>query len=221
MCTVFRMTNVTGQMTKEVRKLEDFHAVHIDKNIDIDLVQSDSERVVIVADKKITDSIQTKVDKGNLYILFKDHIIPKVKPLVTIYVKNLTSVQTKTGSDVTSINTLKVNRFVAYMVNGSDLKLDIQADELILFLSDGSDAILSGKVNRLSITSKGGSDIEALGFETVNCELQLTGGSDAMVNVSRHLDIFAKGGCNISVKGDPPDLTDRLEDGSKLFYLKK
>jgi hypothetical protein len=217
-----RFSDVTGQVKTEVRKISDFHAIHIDHDIDIFLVQSDTEKVVIRTENDFTDSIQTKVEKGILNILNSNrNVTPVVKPVVTVYVNKLTTVQTKSGSDVTSSNTLKTNRLVAYMINGSDIKLDLAADELVLFLSDGSDAIISGKVGQFSVTSHGGSDIEALGLETVNCILQLSGGSDAMINVSKQLTINAKGGCDISVKGNPPKLTDHLEDGSKIFILKK
>ena len=164
----------------------------------------------------------TKVEKGILYILNgNQNATLNVKPVVTVYVNKLTTIQTKRGSDVTSSNTLKTNRLVAYMVNGSDIKLDLTADELVLFLSDGSDAVITGKVGQLSVTSHGGSDSQALGLEAVKCMLQLSGGSDAMVNISKQLDINATGGCDISVKGNPPKLTDRLENGSKIFILKK
>ena len=55
-----RFSDVTGQVKTEVRKISDFHAIHIDNDIDLFLVQSDTEKVVIRTENDFTDSILDK-----------------------------------------------------------------------------------------------------------------------------------------------------------------
>ena len=103
------ITGVNCQVITESRKVNEFHAIHVDENININLVQSDSEKVEIRAEKNLIDSVKTKVDKGVLFILNKNHNFPEVKPVVKVYVTTLTSIRTITGSNVTSSGTFTIN----------------------------------------------------------------------------------------------------------------
>jgi hypothetical protein len=87
--------------------------------------------------------------------------------------------------------------------SGSDLTIDVFYKNLKLDTSSGSDANLSGKVKYLTASSSSGSDLDARNLESVICNVSVSSGSDATVNVSEELEASASSGGDIDYYGNP------------------
>jgi hypothetical protein len=82
-------------------------------------------------------------------------------------------------------------------------------------MGGGGDASLSGGSENFEAVIKSGGDLYAAEFKVKTADLQLSGGSDAKVNVSGSLNVTANGGGHIYVTGDP-QINANLSGGSKI-----
>ena len=97
--------------------------------------------------------------------------------------------------------------------------LELVSNELNLSISGGGDASLSGGSGTLKAVVKSGGNLYASECKVKVSDLQLSGGSDAKVNVSDNLYVTANGGGDIYVTGDP-QINANLSGGSKVHTIK-
>ena len=191
----------------ENRKVKDFDAIKVSSGIDLYLKMGDTETLKVVADEAIIDRVITEVKDGTLRIYMKkenwfnwgDHKAKKVY----VTVKELTSIDASSGSDVKSEGTLKGESLKVQASSGSDVEIDVFYKNLWIDTSSGSDAKLSGKVKNLEAEASSGSDIKARELESKICKVRVSSGSDATVSVSDELYAKASSGGDIRYYGNP------------------
>lgn len=99
---------------------------------------------------------------------------------------------------------------------GGGLQMDLGAENLQISTSGGGGAKLTGTVQNLDAHISSGSDLDASGLKTTVAKVNLTGGSDARLNVSGTLDLSASGGGQVYLTGKPEMKNVNLSGGSKI-----
>jgi len=206
----FSTSAFSGNSDKtEIRNVRDFQAVKVSTGIDLYLEMGDSEEVKVVADDDIIDDLITEVENGTLRIYMKKsnwnnwnwgH--SKARK-VYVTVKELNEIDASSGSDVESENTLKGESLKVKASSGSDVDLDIIYKNFSLNTSSGSDAKIKGKTKNFEADASSGSDINAKDLESVICNVRVSSGSDASVNVSSELYAKASSGADVYYYGNP------------------
>ncbi|NJO91954.1 MAG: hypothetical protein HC831_25530 [Chloroflexia bacterium] len=90
--------------------------------------------------------------------------------------------------------------------------------ELKFKASGGSDGYIKGSAKNLQAKASGGSDIHASGLTAGDCEIEVTGGSDAKVNVNGKLYVRGSGGSDVSYSGKPTHVDSNMSGGSDLMH---
>ncbi len=210
---------ITGnrQVVEKTRQPGSFTAIEVEDGIDLYLQQGDTEELVLRADENIHEYIITEVE-GAVLKIYADASFRRVKEkemLVTF--RDLRELRARQGSDVKSRRPLELETLSAELSSGSDLNLEVSAQEMEFELSSGSDAEFSGEVTDLRIRASGGSDIDGRDLEvTGECVLRLSGGSDAEVYVTGKLDIEASGASDVEFRGDPEITNLKTSGGSDV-----
>ena len=88
-------------------------------------------------------------------------------------------------------------------------------EDLAISVTGGGDASLKGTANKFAGEIKSGGDLDAPDFRIKAAKIELSGGSDARINVEEELLLKASGGSQIHLKGDP-HVDANLTGGSKL-----
>jgi hypothetical protein len=208
-----------AQNSEETRNVSGFKSIRISGGIDLYLKQGATESIRVVADKDRMEKIKTekegdvlKIYYGNNDSWFKMDFSWKNKPMkVYITVKELTGLSAMGGSDVFSEGKLDLIKLDLKATGGSDIKLDLDADELLCSTTGGSDVILSGTATVFKASSTGGSDLKA-NF----CSVSSTGGSDAYVWAEKEISISATGGSDVYHKGNARVVSSSATGGSDI-----
>lgn len=207
---------------KENRKVSDFTAIKVSSGIDLYLTKGDAEKVTIVADEDFINDIVTEVKDGILKIYMKDRPFKwfgnwskELKAYVTV--KTLERISASAGSDVVSENTITGNNLKVDISSGSDLKMEVEVENLSLESSSGSDAALSGRAKNFKANASSGSDIDASDLKTKICDVEVSSGSDASVNVSDELVAHASSGGDIKYSGDPQQKDIHKSSGGGVY----
>jgi len=206
LATILFSVSAFAQASKNV-VVKSFNTVTISSGMDLYLTQGNTETLVV---KGSTDAIKDVIVEQSgsaIKIRYKDGVnwgrIFKGQSIkVYVNYKTLKSLSATGGSDVYTGNTLKSDALSLTASGGSDLKLTLAVKDLSLTVSGGSDAELKGSGENMQATASGGSDIDAFDYVVSNAKIQVTGGSDANVNVSKALEASATGGSDINYKGN-------------------
>lgn len=207
-----------GNVTESNRTVSGIMSVEVEDGIDLYISQGNSESLKIEADQNLHQYIKTEMDGDNLRI-YLSKIVRKAKKLsVYLTIKQLKGIGVSGGSDLYTKTTLKANALSVICSGGSDAKIEVEVNELKFKASGGSDGYIKGTAKSLLAKASGGSDIHASNLAAGDCEIEVTGGSDAKINVSGKLDVRASGGSDVSYTGRPTQVNSNASGGSDLRY---
>jgi hypothetical protein len=196
----------------QTRDLAGFDSITVGGNVDLVIRQGGDFSVeVITEDAEDLARVITEVNDGTLEIHQRepggwfnfDFIHSSVEVAVTM--PELRALRTSGASDTRTDGDLSGERLEIRASGGSDLRLALDVDELIVRTSGGSDAIFSGRTGLLEARSSGGSDLQAAELTARVAELRGSGGSDMMVAVTDRLEARASGGSDIIYSGNPSE----------------
>ena len=219
------VSSTYAQTTEEIRNISNFKGIHISSGIDLYIKQGNVESVRIVADKDKMDKIKTEKEGDILKIFagskkgwFNFEFDWSNKKTIKVYVtvKNLNSIAATGGSDVFSEGKLDLIKLDVKATGGSDIKLDLDTDELTCETTGGSDVILSGTATVFKASSTGGSDLKASKLRSNFCSVSSTGGSDAYVWAEKEISISATGGSDVYHKGGARVVKSSSTGGSDI-----
>ncbi|MCX6239799.1 MAG: DUF2807 domain-containing protein [Bacteroidia bacterium] len=193
---------------RQTRQITGFHGVSVSSGIDLYLTQKNVEEVFVEAESEDLDKIITKVEDGILKIYIREKswwgIGWNNRPRkVYVSFKTLDKLHASAGSDVSNTSVLKLDNLDIDVSSGSDVKLELEANEVHVGSSSGSDITLKGKAKVIHADASSGSDINAGDFETQKCNASVSSGADIRVNVTDELDAHASSGGDISYTGNP------------------
>jgi len=206
-----------GNVVKRERAVSGFHAIDVSGGIDVYIIQDKMEKAVVEADENLHGLIITEVENGVLKIYHNKSIRNSKAMKVHVYVTKLDKIEASGASDVYSESKLILPTLTADMGGGSDIDLNCDISDLKCNLNGGSDAKLKGKVENAELTAVGGSDIKASGLKIKKCTIEVTGGSDAWVNVTDELSVTANGGSDVTYTGAARIVSKHLSGASDLI----
>lgn len=202
---------------KKDRTVSGFTGLSVSSGIDVYLTQGNSEKLTFDVKGIDEEDVKSEVKNGTLrlYIARKGTNWnwgrnTSVKAYLTF--KQLTSLQASGGADVFGQGTLSFGTLNLDVSGGSDVKLDLKADELNASASGGADVTLQGTARTLNATGAGGADLDARKLIVEVGNANSSGGSDVYVNATRELSLKASGGSDIYYYG-PAKVLDKSESG--------
>ena len=216
-------SSIYAQNSEEARNISNFKGIRISSGIDLYVKQGSVESVRIVGDKDKLEKVRTDKEGDILRIYVEnskgwfnfDWNNKKVtKAYVTV--KNLNSLSATGGSDIFSEGKLDLIKLDVRATGGSDIKLDLDTDELTCETTGGSDVTLSGTATVFKASATGGSDLKARNLRTNFCSISSTGGSDAHVWAEKEISISATGGSDIFHRGNARVVQSSTSGGSDI-----
>lgn len=221
MCIFSIYWTSSSAQERSTRETKPFHSIEVSSGIDLYLKQGDSASIEVLCEKEFIKRIETNINDSILTIKASQPMRWGFDKSPKVYVTFVTlkSLIATSGADVygTGVYALQSMSLAAH--SGADIYLTMEGDITKVNASGGSDIKLSGKTNLLKANISSGSDLNAADFKTNNCDITVSGGSDAIVNVSVSLFCDASGGSDIGYLGEPK-LKELTESGGSDIYRK-
>jgi len=106
-------------------------------------------------------------------------------------------------------STLEIERRGSISFVGDGRRVEVTTPVLeMLGASGGSDIAGSGSLDELELAASGGSDVDLSDLSVASMTIDISGGSDARVNVTGEISGGASGGSDIRIIGDPSQNLD-------------
>jgi len=195
----------SGILVTEKKDFSDFTIVEVGWGFEVEIGQADSYSINITADDNMFDYIEVSHTGDTLTIGLKwGYGYQNVTLRAKITMPGLYGLEFSGGTHGAIEGFSTSHEIVLDLSGGSRLtggfntSLDAQ-----FTLSGGSRLSLDGIANNLLISASGGSHLELSAFAVHNSSVNLSGGSDATINLDGRLDADLSGGSHLLYIGDP------------------
>jgi Putative auto-transporter adhesin, head GIN domain len=121
------------------------------------------------------------------------------------------------GGDLTLRDKEKVDDAHIIVSGGGDITVEMNAEKLKCSVSGGGDATFTGQASGFEIAMNGGGDMNAGDFITATTSINISGGSDIHVNVTKELSGTISGGGDVYYSGNPVSVSVDAKGGSKIY----
>lgn len=191
----------------EVRTVRSFTGVSVSGGIDLYVSYGNEAVAVSAAKAEYRDRIRAEVENGILKIWYDSKWGINVSGTKNLkaYVsyKTLKSLEGSGGSDIQVDGKIDADELFIRMTGGSDFKGGVEVQKLKVHQSGGSDVRISGKAASVAVDASGGSDFKGYDLVAEVCDLEASGASDIEITANREVTARASGASDIHYKGNP------------------
>lgn len=183
----------------------DFNALDISSAFTVNITQSNTYSITIIANQRILDQIEVKQNGNLLTIDVKPSaILGSFNAKAQISMPKLDNMTLSGATRGTATGFNSQNPFNAKLSGASSIQMiNFQAANLSFDVSGASTLTAKGSANDLSATVTGASTLNLLNLTINNANITLSGASHAEVNLNGTLNVDASGASSLQYTGQP------------------
>ncbi len=215
----------TGEIQRESRTLGNIDIIDVQSNIDVLLIQDSVCFAEIEAGKNLISNIETSV-VGNKLIVKNNNrcnYTRSYKYAIKIYIhfKKLNELIYEGTGPITSLNTIKNDKFTFNSWDGTDtVKLQLDVPLVYANIHTGvADLILTGQAEQLFAYAKGSGTFRMQAFKCTNVYTNNETSSDHYFWVENKLEALVQNVGNTYYKGNPAEITQINNHQGKLIQV--
>lgn len=207
----------SGKVITEKRNVAHFDKVTVSQGLECEIIFSDKLEVTVEADDNLINGIHTTVQNGTLDISSEyDNYINVTSKKIIVRMPKIVSLESTSGSTITSNNILNSDDIMLKSSSGSSLEVEVEADKVTLETSSGSEQKVTGKALKVFTASSSGSHIDANGLLANEVNSQSSSGSSTTVNAAVLLDAKASSGSSITYLNSPKEVRKEETSGGSV-----
>jgi len=192
-----------GNVVKQERKVSAFDAIEVSGAFDVYLSLGSTQSVFVETDENLQPLIRTGVFGRTLKIDNKEPIHNPKCMKVFITVTDLKRIEVSGAVDIHTQNQLTLTELAIEISGATDAVLDIAVQKLEISSSGGSNLKLSGMANRVDLDASGAVDIRAYELLTEIVAIDISGAGEVEINVTKELTASVSGAGTVRYKGNP------------------
>ena len=192
-----------GKVVKQERNVSAFDAIEVSGAFDVYLSLGSTQSVFLETDENLQPLIRTGVSGSTLKIDNKEPIHNPKCMKVYITVTDLKRIEVSGAVDVHTQNKLTLTELSVEISGATDATLDIAVQKLEVSSSGGSDLKFTGMANNVDMDVSGAVDIRAFDLLAETVSLEISGAGEAEINVTKELKAHISGAATVRYKGDP------------------
>jgi hypothetical protein len=195
----------SGNIVTEEMDFADFTAVEAANAFVVDITRSDSFNVTLRVDDNILDLLDVSKAGDTLRIRLKPRAsLTNATLEASVTMPELDSLKLSGASKVRLSGFVSTDRIDVEASGASTLDGDLEAGSVDLEVSGASRVALEGSAGELSISGSGASTLDLGDFVIDKAEVDLSGASEATVNVGERIDpVDVSGASRLRYVGDP------------------
>lgn len=202
------------------KRLGDFTKVTTFDQIDLQLVKSDENKIIIQGSEAKEVEVVNK--NGELKIR-----MPLTKLLqgdnisVTLYYTNLEALEANEGSRIAASELVRSHGFEIIIKEGAEIKLnEVEFVNLNARLGNGSILELNGTSRFVDVLVNSGAKFTGKNLETLKTTITANAGGEATINALDFVDAKVRAGGNILIYGKPKEINQKVIAGGSIEQAK-
>ncbi len=217
-CSLLLISTVAfSQIEKEVG---DFYKVTAFDQIDVLLIQSDENKIILNGNgaedvELINKNGELKIRMPLTKLLSGDNIS------ATVYFKELTAVEANEKSRISSEVIFEATGFDIIAKEGSEIKIKLLVDRLIVKVANGSQVNVEGNAITQDVLINSGGIYEAEKLRTSQTYITANAGGEADIYATDIVDAKVRAGGVITIYGKPKQINQNIVAGGRIEEAKK
>ncbi len=205
----------SGTASSVKRELAPFHDIAVSLHGKIELIQGNTEGVVIEADDNHLPLIETVVKNGQLRIrTVKGVDLPgNAKIKVTIHVRNVDTLSLAGSADLTAARLSSPKLAGNIAGSGSITIKELQSDDLSVSIAGSGSFEAQGTAKAMEVSIAGSGDVSTAKLSAQDVKVSIAGSGDAIVWVRKALSVSIAGSGEVRYYGEA-NLRDASTRGS-------
>ncbi len=206
----------SGDIVKRTRSLQPFKRVSASGGVTVEIVQGNTQQVVVEADDNIMEDVETIVDNGQLRISMEDGInYSDMHVKVFITTQELTEISGSASADITVVNVLQSSSKIELEASsGSSIKALVDAPQATAEASSGAEIDVTGKTKTLKVKASSGASVDAFELLSEDTYADASSGGTVNTHASVKLDAKASSGGSVSYRGPATTVAKESSGGS-------
>ena len=212
--TVFITTLLSAQNPLD-KKVGDFSEVKVYDRIEVNLIKSDENKVVITGED--VENVEIINKDGKLKIRMDiDKIFNGEKTFVEVHYTSLEIIDGNEGAFITSNELIEQDNISIKVQEGAKIKVGLDVDKVEVRAVTGGIIETRGRANSQEITLNTGGVYEGKSFETKNTTVSIKAAGEAEVNASDVVDATVRAGGDVFIYGNPSTVKENTLFGGRI-----
>jgi hypothetical protein len=197
-------------------KLENFDELKVFDQLNVTLIQSDENKVVVSGKN---ESYFEAINKNGVLKLRMSvtKMLSGEDTKVTLYFKNIQIIDANEGSIVSSKHIFKQTTIQLSSQEGAMIDVELNIDNTTAKLNSGGIINISGKAVTQKATITSGGIFNAKNLETSQTTVSVSAGGSADVNASTLVDAKVNAGGTITIYGKPKQIKQQSFAGGTII----
>lgn len=198
------------------RNLGDFDEVKVFDKINVKLISSSENKVVITGDR--ADEVETVNKNGELKIRMPfPQLLSGNNIVVKLYFKDIESISASEGSYVSSESQFKQTILNLNSKSGAEINIDINVDKVNVKANAGGIIELSGKATNQDVVITSGGILKAKDLHTTQTSISVSAGGNAEIQATTLVDAKVKAGGSVYIYGKPKQINKEVFIGGTIM----
>jgi hypothetical protein len=212
---VFFLSQLGFSQNSVTKKLGDFTKVTSFDQIDVLLVPSNENKIILSGEGANEVELVTKNDELKIRMpltkLLKGESIS-----ATVYYKNIDAVEANEGSRIASEATFNAINFDIIAKEGSEIKLKLDVERVSIKASDGSKIDVEGNATNQEVLVNTGGIYDAKQLRSKLISITVNAGGEAAIFATDFVDAKVRAGGNIEIFGKPKQINQKVIAGGTI-----
>lgn len=213
----------SGSAREEVRKVASFSGIQVSSGINVSFTQDAQQKVVVDSDRPEFVKTEVADDILKIYVDNNNNRNLKFKKLsVIVSAPELSKIAVNSGANFNTLNTVKSNYFQIAATSGANLKADldtkgkvelsttsgsnvrlnVNADELEMSATSGSSATLYGKIKETTFDVSSAATVNAQDLETQKSQINASSAANIKVNATENINVTGTSGASVRYRSN-------------------
>ncbi len=211
----FFITTIVLSQNPLEKSVGDFNEVKVYDLIEVNLIQSKDNKVVIAGED--VQDVQVINKDGKLKIRMNlDQIFNGNKTFVEVHYTSLGIIDGNEGAVIVSNELIEQDEITLKAQEGARIKVGLDVDEVEIRAVTGGIIETRGRANSQDITLNTGGVYEGKSFETKSTKVNIKAAGEAEVNASKIVDATVRAGGDVIIYGNPETVKENTLFGGRI-----
>jgi Putative auto-transporter adhesin, head GIN domain len=203
-----------GERTEEVREAAAFSRIRSDCELDVQVVQGNTQSLIVSLDSNLQDLVETRVSNDTLYVNLKDNVDEMVEgPHILITVPQLSAAKLAGSGSMTLAFDEPEQPLDLYLSGSGDLRFSGTTAALGAYLSGSGEIRLDGETSDADLKLSGSGSIRGQSLAASSAAIDLSGSGNVSATVQDSVSVALSGSGQVDLYG-PANVDSYRNTGS-------
>ncbi|MGQ2983665.1 head GIN domain-containing protein [Flavobacterium sp.] len=208
---------LTAQVAKTIGQ---FTTIKAFDQIDVTLIRSDKNEVIINGSRKDDVEVVTKNDELKIRMKLAKLLKGDDVSVTVYYTGKISQVEASEGARIASQETFSATAFEVNAKEGAEIKLNLDVQKLKSKANSGGILNISGTAgNHDSVVTSGGI-LHMRDLETKQTAITINAGGEADIYATEYVDAKTRAGGDINIYGNPKQVDQKEFAGGRIKIVK-